>query len=236
VSAPSSQDLEHYRRVQALARETLIAIRASIRPGATETSLLADCRRLMDAGGATGYWWFDVPAVILAGTRLRDSMEGDVYVPGTTPLAPDDMVTIDVAPQIDGYWGDAARSYFLKGGVLVTAEEAGPQQAEGMAAEAALHRHLLAIARPDMTFRELHAAIEARVTALGFRNLDFLANFGHNIGADLHARAFVDAACTLRLDAVPMFTLEPHIARDGAALAFKYEEIYYFERGRLRLL
>ena len=76
----------------------------------------------------------------------------------------------------------------------------------------------------------------ARAAALGFRNLDFLANFGHNIGADLHARAFIDAECALRLDAVPMFTLEPHIARDGSPFAFKFEEIYRFERGRLRLL
>ena len=236
MSALSPSDLEKYQIVQTLARDTLIAIRESIRPGATETSLLTDCHRIMDARGATGYWWFDIPAVILAGPRLRDSMEGDVYAPGNAPLAADDMVTIDVAPEIDGYWGDAARSYFLKDGVLVEPDEAGPRQAEGMAAEAALHHHLLEIARPDMTFRELHGAIDARAAALGFRNLDFLANFGHNIGADLHARAFIDAECALRLDAVPMFTLEPHIARDGSPLAFKFEEIYRFERERLRLL
>jgi Xaa-Pro aminopeptidase len=146
------------------------------------------------------------------------------------------MVTIDVAPEIDGHWGDAARSYFLKDGVLVTPEEAGSEQAEGVAAEAAVHAHMLQIARPDMTFSELHAHVEAKVHALGFENLDFLANYGHNIGHDLHGRAYVDARCTLRLDSVPMFTLEPHIAKPGSPLAFKYEEIYRFESGRLRVL
>jgi Xaa-Pro aminopeptidase len=231
-----SAALASYERAQALARNSLAAIAGCIRPGATEASLLADCRRIMDALGATGYWWFGVPAVVLAGPRLRDSVEGDVFEPSGTPIGPDDMVTIDVAPEIDGIWGDCARSFFLKDGALVTAEEAGPEQAEGMATEATLHRHLLEVARPDMTFRELHAEMDRQVGALGFENLDFLANYGHNIGADLHARAFIDANCALRLDSVPMFTFEPHIARPGSRFAFKYEEVYRFEDARLRVL
>lgn len=163
-------------------------------------------------------------------------MEGDVYQPSDTPLAADDMLTIDLAPEIRGYWGDCARSFFLKQGVLVTPDQAGAEQAEGMAAEAALHAHLLNVALPEMTFQDLHAEMDAKVRSLGFKNLDFLGNYGHNIGEDLHARAFMDAHCTLRLDSVPMFTFEPHIARDGSSLAFKYEEIYRFASGRLRVL
>ena len=225
-----------YETAQSLARETLAEIAQHIRPGATEASLIDDCRRIMDRRGATGYWWFGVPAVILAGPRLRVSEEGDVYQPATIPIAPDDMVTIDVAPEINGIWGDAARSYFLKDGIIVSAMEAGDEQAEGMAAEAALHAHLLAVAKPEMTFQQLHAAMAARLAELGFANLDFLGNFGHNIGDDLHGRAYMDAHCTVRLDSVPMFTFEPHIAKPGSPLAFKYEEVYRFEDGRLRLV
>jgi methionyl aminopeptidase len=232
----SVADLAKYENAQAIARATLVAITDLIRPGATEASLLAECRRLMDARGATGYWWFGIPAVILAGPRLRDSMEGDVYQPSDMPLAADDMLTIDLAPEIGGYWGDCARSFFLKQGVLVTPDQAGAEQAEGMAAEAALHTHLLDVALPEMTFQDLHAEMDAKVRSLGFKNLDFLGNYGHNIGEDLHARAFMDAHCSLRLDSVPMFTFEPHIARDGSSLAFKYEEIYRFASGRLRVL
>ena len=229
-------DLVRYERSQALARDTLHEIEAFIQPGATEASLLANCRRLMDKRGATGYWWFGVPAVVLAGSRLRDSVEGDVFEPSETPIADDDMITIDLAPEIDGYWGDAARSFFLKNGVLVTADEAGPEHAEGMAAEATLHAHLLTVAYPEMTFRELHALVEKKMRELGFENLDFLANYGHNIGQDLHARAFIDAGCELRLDAVPLFTFEPHIGKPGHRLAFKYEEVYHFVDGSLCLL
>ena len=83
----SEVDLARYEAAQALARDSLVAIAACIRPGATEASLMADCRRIMDAAGATGYWWFGVPAVILAGPRLRVSVEGDVFHPSTTPIA-----------------------------------------------------------------------------------------------------------------------------------------------------
>ena len=38
--------------------------------------------------------------------------------------------------------------------------------------------------------------MDARVRSLGFENLDFLGNFGHNIGHDLHGRAFIDANCS----------------------------------------
>jgi Xaa-Pro aminopeptidase len=219
-----------------IARESLVAIGASIRPGATEKSLLDDCRSLMDQRGATGYWWFGVPAVVLAGPRLRSSVEGDVYQPSDTPIADDDMVTIDVAPEINGYWGDCARSFFLSGGSLVPPETAGPEQAEGMAAEAALHAHLLAIARPDMTFQDLYFEVDALVQKLGFLNLDFLGNYGHDIGQDVHARTFLDASCSQRLDSVPMFTFEPHIGRAGSRLAFKHEEIYVFDGSHLNLL
>ncbi|MCB8880444.1 aminopeptidase P family protein [Acidisoma cellulosilytica] len=232
----SAADLARYETAQALARDSLAEIAQYIQPGATEASLMEDCRRIMDARGATGYWWYGVPAVILAGPRLRVSEEGDVYQAATIPIGPDDMVTIDVAPEIDGIWGDAARSFFLKDGQIVSPEDAGPAQAEGMAAEAALHAHLLATARPEMTFQQLHAAMAERLAGLGFANLDFLGNFGHNIGDDLHGRAYMDAHCSVRLDSVPMFTFEPHIAKAGSPLAFKYEEVYRFADGRLRLL
>lgn len=236
AAALTHTDVLEYEKIQGIARATLAAIEAYIRPGATEAGLLDTCRRMMDAQGTTGYWWFGRAGVILGGARLRASMEGDEYEPAHVPLRADDMVTIDLSPEIDGYWGDCARSFFLKEGRLATAAQAGPEQAEGIIAEADLHTHLLNFARPDMTFQQLYAEMDAQVRSLGFENLDFLGNYGHNIGRDLHARAFIDAHCALRLDSVPMFTFEPHIARPGSPLAFKYEEIYRFVDGRLRVL
>jgi len=165
------------------------------------------------------------------------SVEGDAYIPSDAPLAKDDMLTIDLHPEIGGCWGDCARSFFLRDGELVSAKEAGAEQAEGMAAEAAVHALVIDAARPDITFRELHALIEQELTSRGFENLDFLGNFGHSIGGEVRGRIFLDAECCARLDSVPLFTLEPHIARSNSRLAFKYEEIYRFGKGgRLKLL
>jgi Xaa-Pro aminopeptidase len=233
----SDTDLAAYRRAQALARQVLDDIRAVIKPGLTDADLTQACRGLMDRGGATGYWWYGSPAVVLSGDGLRLSMEGDVYQPREEKIAADDMITIDVAPELDGYWGDCARSYFLSGGELREAESAGPEQAEGMAMEAALHALLLAEARPDMTFSEMHGRIDAALGAAGFENLDFLGNFGHSVGADVRARAFMDTQCGARLDSVPLLTFEPHIAKPASRFAFKYEEVYLFDdRGRLQVL
>jgi Xaa-Pro aminopeptidase len=233
----SGTDLAAYKRSQALARNALTAIRPEIRPGATEASLVEACRRLMDAAGATAYWWYGTPAYILAGNALRASVEGDVYHPRDVPLRENDMVTIDLAPEVDGYWGDCARSYFLRNGELVDAEAAGAEQAEGMATEAALHALLRETAKPMMTFRELHGVIADELARRGYENLDFLGNFGHSIGGDVRRRAFMDAECGEQLDSVPLFTFEPHIARPASPLAFKFEEVYLFdESGRLQIL
>ena len=236
MSTLSVTDLARYERVQNLARQTLNVIGSRIRPGQNVRGLVETCRQLMDSLGATAYWWHGVPALILNGPRLRESMEGDAFQPSDEPIDADDMVTIDLSPEIDGYWGDAARTFFLRDGVPVGAAQAGAEQATGMAAQAALHARLLATTTPEMTFGELHAQTDAHVAALGFENLDFLSNYGHSISRDLHARAFIDAHCHKRLDSVPLFTFEPHIARPGSAFAFKYEEVYRFEGGRLRLL
>jgi len=233
----SNADLQLHRRAQDVARKVLTEIQTVIGVAATEATLARACRRLMDAAGATEYWWYTTPAYVLAGGNLRLSVEGDAYVPRDEAIGLDGMITIDLHPEIDGRWGDCARSFFLRGGEVVTPETAGEEEAEGMAAEAALHALVQAKARPDMTFRELHSLVNGELARLGYENLDFLGNFGHSIGADVANRSFIDADCSRRLDSTPLVTFEPHIAKPGRPLAFKYEEVYRFdEAGRLRLL
>jgi len=114
------------------------------------------------------------------------------------------MITIDIHPEVDGRWGDCARSYFLRGGRLVTPEAAGPEESDGMVTEAALHALIQMKARPEMTFQELHSLVEKDVSRRGDENPSFLGNFGHSIGADVTRRAFIDANCGQRRDSVPL--------------------------------
>ena len=120
---------------------------------------------------------------------------------------------------------------------MVTPEAAGYEEADGMATEAAVHALIQAKARPEMTFQKLHSLIERDIARRGYENLDSLGNFGHSIRAEVSNRAFLDANCSQRLDSAPLMTFEPHIAKPGRPLAFKYEEIYLFDdAGNLRLL
>jgi Xaa-Pro aminopeptidase len=233
----SDADLRAYRRAQDVARRTLVEIQSVIMASSTEATLASACQRLMDTAGATGYWWYTTPAYVLAGDNLRLSAEGDAYDARHEAIGADGMVTIDLHPEIDGRWGDCARSFFLREGELVTPLAAGNEEADGMETEAALHALIHAEARPDMTFQELHSRVDRELARRGYENLDFLGNFGHSIGADVASRAFIDANCNHRLDSTPLFTFEPHIAKPGRPLAFKYEEIYRFdEAGTLCLL
>jgi hypothetical protein len=125
----------------------------------------------MDAAGATGYWWYTTPAYVLAGENLRLSVEGDVYVPSVIAIGADGMITIDLHPEIDGRWGDCARSYFLRNGDVVTAEAAGYEEADGIATEAVLDSLIRAKARPEITFQELHFLVAREVANRGYENL-----------------------------------------------------------------
>ena len=233
----SDADLEGYRRCQTLARSVLAAIQTEIKPGATEASLAEACVRLLNAAGATGYWWYTTPAYVLAGDLARLSIEGDAYRARDVAIQDNDMITIDLHPEIDGRWGDCARSYFLKDGELVTPELASAEAADGMAVEAMLHNLIQSVAFPQMTFRELHSLVTTALEQKSYENLDFLGNFGHSIATDVSDRVFIDANCEARLGSVPLFTFEPHVAKSKGRLAFKYEEIYVFNSaGQLRVL
>jgi methionine aminopeptidase len=80
------------------------------------------------------------------------------------------MITIDLHPEVDGHWGDCARTYFLRDGKVVTPEAAGYEEPDGMATEAALHALIQAKARPEMTFQELHSLIEQDIARRGYEN------------------------------------------------------------------
>ncbi len=135
------------------------------------------------------------------------------------------MITIDIHPEVDGRWGDCARSYFLRGGRLVTPEAAGPEESDGMVTEAALHALIQMKARPEMTFQELHSLVEKDVSRRGDENPSFLGNFGHSIGADVTRRAFIDANCGSGLPPLPR---TGRVGQGGAAWG------YFAGRHRLR--
>jgi len=228
-------DLETYKAAQDIARSVLAHITHYIVPQATERTLHQACHRLMLEHGASGYWG-NTPAFVLAGDRLRDSVFDHRYVPADAPLGENEMITIDVGPRIGDCLGDCARSYFLKDGGLVTAEQAGPEQAAAMALEHRLHAAFVARVHPELSFAQIHREMDALVREAGYENLDLLANYGHSLEKDVADFILMDANNDRLLGSVAFFTFEPHIARPGSRFAVKLEEVYYFDHGTVRML
>jgi Xaa-Pro aminopeptidase len=228
-------ELATYKAAQDIARSVLTEITHYIVPGATEQSLHQACHRLMLAHGASGYWG-NTPAFVLAGDRLRDSVFDHRYQPATIPFGDDEMITIDVGPRIGDCFGDCARSYFLKHGKLVTAEQAGEEQAAGMALETILHAAFVKRVTPTTSFAEIYGEMNALVRDAGFENLDLLDNYGHSLEKDVGDFVLMDGKNDRPLGSVEFFTFEPHIARAGSKFAVKLEEVYYFENETVRML
>jgi Xaa-Pro aminopeptidase len=100
----------------------------------------------------------------------------DVIAPGgDAPLAPGDVLIVDLGVVVEGYFCDFARNLAI-----------GPPSAAARDGHAALHGAVaagLAAARPGATAADLHAAMAAALRAAGHRPAG--GRFGHGIGLSL---------------------------------------------------
>ncbi len=232
--AYSTGGLSH-QRVQRLARYVLGEIAASITPGSTERQLAEHCERMLRDGGADSFWYHGVGALVLVGERTLLSVSGLQYQPTDTVVRENDLVTIDLSPEIDGCWGDCARSFVVRAeGSHESA--ANVELDEGLAAEHHLHSMLIDIASRDMSFEQLWQAMNDEIQAMGYENLDFLGNLGHTIEKRPDQRRYIERGCDVLIGDAGLLTFEPHIRAKTGWWGFKHEEIYHFEGHSLSLL
>ncbi len=214
-------EIGRYLKVQNIALRALADIAAFIAPGITERDIAERCVMLMNEHGVRDCWYHNVPALVLAGERSTLSVSGREYSPSDVPVQSGDLVTIDLSPQMEEFWGDCARSYAV----------ANPALHEGIAMEKRLHAILQATATPSMSLHELHHLMNGAIEKEGYENLDFMGNLGHSIEKDIDKRRYIEAGNQTRLGELPLFTFEPHIRKKGEKHGFKRENIYYFEDG-----
>lgn len=194
----------------------------------------------MTQKGSNGWWYHGIGALVLLGNRSIQSMSGrDFFASDDNRVSENDVVTLDLAPTVDGYWGDYARTLFIEDGIV--AKEDQPQTPlfrQGLDAELSLHHQLMQTAVPDMTYEELFFKLNAEITRLGFENLDVHGNLGHSVEFDEADRVYIERGSTRSFKELgKAFTFEPHIRLNGGRFGFKREDIYYFdENGILRLL
>lgn len=174
MSIESTADWDGLRQAAQVARLTLAALAARIRPGVTTGDLDATAARLFAAHGARS-----APALVYGfpGTVLVSINDEVVHgVPGARRIKAGDIVTIDVTVEKDGYVADAARSVVVEPGSAVAHRL--------VACAAAAFEAGCAVARAGVRVNEIGRAVEREVRHQGFSVVEGLA--GHGVGRTIH--------------------------------------------------
>jgi len=200
----SDQEIETMKKSGRLAAELLDMIEAHVKPGITTLELNDICHEYTVSRGA-----ICAPLNYKGYPKSICTSVNDVVCHGIpsskTRLKDGDIINIDVTPIVDGYHGDASRTYLVgncsektKKLVKVT------QECLDLA---------IAAVRPGARVGDIGAAIEKHAHAHGFSVVrDFV---GHGIGKNFHEDPQIfhygEAGRGVRLEAGMVFTIEPMI-------------------------
>ena len=210
MSIETPEQLEGLRRAGAVVAEVLRVLEAAVRPGVTTGELDGLAAETMAAHGARSgpIITYRYPGAVCL------SVDDEVVhgIPGHRVLREGELITLDVALELDGYHADAATT------VAVGAADAAAQRLQA-AARVALRAGIRAV-RPGATLREVGAAIERVTEARGFHVVPEL--HGHGIGRAMHEDPAVynwpDPEGTLTLTEGLVFTIEPMIVAGSPAI------------------
>jgi methionyl aminopeptidase len=216
MSIETPEQLQRLRAAGAVVAATIDALRRAVRPGVTTGELDRLAAGIFAAAGARSspILTYDFPGSICL------CVDDEVVhgIPGPRVLRAGQLLTIDVAAELDGYHADAATT--------VAVGAADPLAVRLIAGTRAALTVGIRAAQPGATLRDVGAAIERVAEARGFRIVRELT--GHGIGRGLHEWPTVPhwpaPWATTRLTPGLVFTLEPmlvvgrpwtHLADDG---------------------
>jgi methionyl aminopeptidase len=210
MSVDTPEQLAGLRRAGRVVAATIAALRAAVAPGVRTAELDALAAETFAAAGARSgpILTYRYPGSVCL------SVDDEIVhgVPGPKRLREGQLITLDVAAELDGYHADAATTL----AVGAPAPRAARLLDAGRAALGAGMR----AAQPGATLRDVGAAVERVTTARGFAVVRELT--GHGIGRRMHERPTVynwaapDAR--LRLKAGMVFTIEPMITAGKPAV------------------
>lgn len=141
----------------------------ALHPEITELRLFAEIRAAMEDEAGTR---IAVAGDLVSGRERTAAIGG---WPGPRLIGRGDAVLSDLAPRVEGYWGDSCAT-------VVLGPPTEPQARLFAAARLALD-HAIAELRPGMTAEAAHRLIRGTVQAAG---LDYPHHSGHGIGTAVH--------------------------------------------------
>ncbi len=221
--------------VQQIAKQTMSILKSEIKVGMSLRELRGFAESTMLELGATSFWYWNVGAFIFSGKKTSMSVSGKHYRTAKQIIKDNDIITIDLSPQIGNVWGDYARTIIIENGVVVNDIEniSNSEWRNGLLMEEKLHSELLKIATPNTTFEQIHEYMNNIINDNGYINLDFMGNLGHSIVGDKKDRIYIEKGNNAMLGSVKYFTFEPHIALKDSQYGIKKENIYYFNDNKL---
>ena len=229
---------QSYSRIQLAAKQTIEYIKNTIKPGMNLLEIRKLCEEKLLELGADSFWYWDVGAFVFAGDETCVSVSGKQYVTSDRVIGNNEIITIDLSPQVGNIWGDYARTIIVENGMAV--EDIGlienPEWKSGLQMEEKLHAELLRFATKETTFEKLYYHMNEFIVENGFVNLDFMGNLGHFIVKTKGDRVYIEKGNMTKLGDVKYFTFEPHISFSDSKYGYKKENIYYFvENGLMEL-
>ncbi len=224
--------------VQQIAKQTIDFIKSEIKVGMSLQELRQIAESKMISLGATSFWYWEVGAFVFSGDETTLSISGKRYRTANKLIKENDIITVDLSPQVGNTWGDYARTLIIENGVVVNDinKISNTEWKNGLLMEDKLHRELLSFATPKTTFEELYFHINDFIVSNKYINLDFLGNLGHSIVTDKLDRIYIEKGNRATLGSVRYFTFEPHISVKGSKYGYKKENIYYFDNNILMTL
>ncbi|CAN5821923.1 hypothetical protein BH11PSE12_BH11PSE12_23340 [soil metagenome] len=233
---PTAQQIANHRKAQDAAKSVLDKIPELICANDSERSIAAKTHEMLRDLGYPDTWYYHCPALVLLGSRSCMSVSGEVYQANDEEVGLSNLITIDLSPTHEHYWGDCARSFPVENGKVTT----NPELLEfknGMRFLTQLHQKMCKLVRPETSFGQLFEWANVCIRENGFVNLDYRNNVGHSIATCKEDRQFIQADNDVRLGDVPMFSFEPFIRLKGGNWGFKHEDVFFFNQtGMLEIL
>ena len=231
MNEKEKQNLADYKAVQKIAKDTIEYIKTAIKPRMSLKEIRLLCEDKMRELGADSFWYYDIGAFVFAGVETTVSVSGREYSTSDYEIASDDIITIDLSPQVGDTWGDYARTIIIQKGKVLSSNDQiqNIEWRAGLEMEKKLHNKMIEIVQPGMTFEELYYRMNDYIREEGYINLDFMGNLGHSIVRKKEDRIYIEKGNHTKLGDVQFFTFEPHISTNGSKYGYKRENIYYFD-------
>lgn len=170
----SPEELAGLQRVGSLVAVTLQAMREAVAPGVTTAELDLVAARIFHQHGATSA---PMETYGFPGSTCISVNEEVVHgIPGGRKLREGDLVTLDVTPELDGFFADAA--------ITVPVGEVSDEALRLLAVADECLREALSVAVAGAPLRTIGATTERTAANRGAAPFQELT--GHGIGRELH--------------------------------------------------